>query len=156
MNSIINEYYPILEEYQALRNQLMGLLRDEDLAFSLPGNPTFGTLCREIGDVQHAYVHSFRTFSQNFSYRHKQPGLDASVTKLKLWFEKLDLDLRQVIESLSEEAIQSRKIDRGYDVTPRAQLEIYQQALLIFYGKASVYLKAMGKELPDQWRDWIA
>jgi hypothetical protein len=28
--------------------------------------------------------------------------------------------------------------------------------LLIFYGKASVYLKALDKTLPEQWQAWIA
>jgi hypothetical protein len=33
---------------------------------------------------------------------------------------------------------------------------IYREALLIFYGKASIYLKALGKTLPEQWQAWIA
>ena len=33
--------------------------------------------------------------------------------------------------------------------------ELCREALLVFYGKASVYLKAMGKERPEQMRDWI-
>jgi hypothetical protein len=39
---------------------------------------------------------------------------------------------------------------------PTFQLEVYKEALLIFYGKASVYLKAMGKPRPQQWQEWIA
>lgn len=39
---------------------------------------------------------------------------------------------------------------------PTFQLEVYKEALLIFYGKASVYLKAMGKPRPPQWRERIA
>jgi len=48
-------------------------------------------------------------------------------------------------------------IDRGGDfkLPPRIQLEVYKEALLIFYGKTDVYLKAMGKALPTQWREWI-
>jgi hypothetical protein len=59
---------------------------------------------------------------------------------------------------LSEEDIQGRQVDRGgsFKIKPPIQLNIYQEALLIFYGKASVYLKAMGKTLPEQWKDWIA
>ena len=36
MNSIMQEYYPVFEMYQALRNQLMELLTDADLEYS-PG-----------------------------------------------------------------------------------------------------------------------
>ena len=48
-------------------------------------------------------------------------------------------------------------IDRGEDfkVPPRIQLEIYREALLIFYGKVMVYLKAMDKPRPDIWNAWI-
>jgi IS605 OrfB family transposase len=31
----------------------------------------------------------------------------------------------------------------------------YKEALLIFYGKVSMYLKAIGKILPEQWQEWI-
>ena len=49
-------------------------------------------------------------------------------------------------------------IDRGHNflLRPNIQLEVYKEALHIFYGKTSVYLKAMGKERPQQWQDWIA
>jgi len=61
------------------------------------------------------------------------------------------------VAALSEEEIKTRQIDRGgWSVTPLVQLQVYQEALLIFYGKASVYLKAMGKPRPQQWREWIA
>jgi hypothetical protein len=32
---------------------------------------------------------------------------------------------------------------------------VFKEALLIFYGKSRVYLKALGKEMPKQWRSWI-
>jgi hypothetical protein len=32
---------------------------------------------------------------------------------------------------------------------------MYREALLIFYGNASVYLKALRKSLPPQWQAWI-
>ena len=134
----------------------MGVLTDKDLAFQPEGNPTLGALCREMGEVQHAYVHSFRTFSQNFMYRNKQPHLETSVQKLKEWFAKLDADMFEVVSSLSDDDVANRVIERGFEVSPQGQLEIYREALLIFYGKVSVYLKAMGKELPQKWQEWIA
>jgi hypothetical protein len=35
------------------------------------------------------------------------------------------------------------------------QLDVYLQALLIFFGKATVYLKAMNKEAPKQIEEYI-
>ena len=34
-------------------------------------------------------------------------------------------------------------------------LDIYTQAVLIFVGKATIYLKAMGKPLPPAVQNWI-
>lgn len=159
MNSIIREQGTMLEQTQALRNQLMEILTDEDLGYTPGGESlTLGALCREMGEVQHAYVESFKTFRQDFSYRHEEPGLEGSVERLAAWFQALDGELKAALEALSEEDIQNRLIDRGggFVLPPHVQFHIYREALLIFYGKASVYLKALGKTLPEQWRAWIA
>jgi uncharacterized damage-inducible protein DinB len=159
MNSIMQEQYPMLQHYQALRNQLMEMLSDEELAFNPGGeNPALGALCREIGEVEQAYIDSFKTFQQDFDYRNEEEGLEGSVERLAAWFAALDEDLRATLEGLSEEEIQNRMIDRGggFTLLPTVQLHVYKEALLIFYGKASVYLKAMGKQQPEQWQAWIA
>jgi hypothetical protein len=159
MNSIIKEQGPVLEQTQALRNQLMEILTDADLSYSPGGeSPTLGALCREMGEVQQAYITSFQTFEQDFGYRVEDPELERSVERLAAWFQALDGELRAVLESLSEEDIQNRVIDRGggFVLPPLIQLHIYREALLIFYGKASVYLKALGKTLSEQWQSWIA
>ena len=158
MNSIMQEVYPLFEMYQALREQLMSSITDTDLQVTLGGdNVTLGALCKEIGEVEYAYIQSFKTFKQDFSYRNEEEGLDQSVERLTDWFKALDQDLKSTLESLSEEDIQNRTIDRGenFILPPRIQLEVYKEALLIFYGKASVYLKAIGKIPSDQWQAWI-
>lgn len=159
MNSIVERYYPIFQEYQALREQLMESLSDEDLGYQPGGeNPTLGALCREMGEVEVAYIESFKTFQQDFSYRNEEPGLDTSVQRLAAWFQELDGELRAAIEALPEDDVQNKVIDRGggFTLPPQIQLEVYREALLIFYGKVSVYLKAMGKPRTKQWQDWIA
>ncbi len=68
---------------------------------------------------------------------------------------------RRSVAGLSEDDIANRRIVRGdFDVDdfaplPKVQLDVYREALLIFYGKVSVYLRAMGKTLPRQWQEWI-
>jgi hypothetical protein len=152
-------YYPIFRQYQALRQQLIEIVTDEELGFTPGGeNPTLGALCREIGEVQVSYIESFKTFLQDWSYRNEEPGLAASTGRLSAWFGELDNELEAVIAALSEDDIQNRMIEHSPSVShgPLVQLEVYKEALLIFYGKASVYLKALGKPGPQQWKEWIA
>lgn len=158
MNSLMENYYPIFEMYQPLRNQLMGILTDEDLGFQPGGeNITLGALCKEIGETEYSYIQSFKTFTQDFSYRHEDSGIAASVEKLSAWFTELDTALKTTVAALSDDDIQNRHINRGpgFNLLPQIQLNVYQEALLIFYGKVSVYLKAMGKDCPQQWQEWI-
>lgn len=159
MNSIMQEQGAVLEQTQALRYQLMEILNDEDLGYSPGGdNPTLGALCREMAEVQQSYIISFQTFEQNFGYRIDDAGLEESVEQLATRFHAMDGELKAALETLSEEDVQNRVIDRGsgFIVPPVVQLHIYREALLIFYGKVSVYLKGLGKALPEQWQAWIA
>ncbi len=156
MNTILTNQYPLFAHYQALRSQMLDLLTDDDLAFALPGNPTLGELCREIGETEHCYVESFRVFTLSFDFRVDDPDMTRDLARLSDWYTQLDAELHAAVAALSDEECEGRLIDRGgWKVSPRIQLEIYKEALLIFYGKASVYLKAMGKPRPQQWREWI-
>lgn len=157
MNSIIQNQYPLFEYYQALREQMLDLLEDIDLSFKLTGNPSLGRLCVEIGEVEQSYIDSFVTFTQDFSFRSDKPSLISSVSQLRTWYQELDANLRSNIEKLSEQDSIEKLIDRGPDfkIPATTNLEIYKEALLIFYGKTSVYLRAMNKTLPEQWLSWI-
>ena len=69
--------------------------------------------------------------------------------------------LTAAIEALSEKDIEGRRIVRSdfdesfFSPLPKEQLDTYREALLIFYGKVSVYLKSMGRARPPEWREWI-
>ena len=159
MNSLMTGYFvPTFQLYQAIRPALMETLTDDDLGYSPGGaNPSLGVLCREIGEVEQAYIDSFKTFVLDFSYRNTTPRLEHSVAQLVAWYAKLDAELKASIEALSEEDISSRLVDRGGDfkLPLQIQLNVYQEALLIFYGKAIVYLRALGKTPPQQMQDWL-
>ena len=163
-NSIVGGYLAesYFTEYQGLRDQLMDVLADEDLVQRLGGETvSLGALCREIGEIEHAYVESFRTFRQDFTYRSADPGLEHSVTALKAWYADLDRNLMAAVEALSEDDIANRRIIRGdfeedyFSPLAKQQLDVYREALLLFYGKVSVYLRAINRPLPHQWRDWV-
>jgi hypothetical protein len=163
MNSLVRVHLPAtyFKEYQALRGELLEVLTDIDLAYRVGGSSaSLGALCREIGEIEHGYVQSFKTFRLAFDYHH-DPQVVSSVAALSSWFAELDRDLMAAIEGLSEEDIANRHIGRSdFDVddfSPLSgvQLDIYREALLIFYAKVSVYLRAMGRSLPGHWQEWI-
>ncbi|NOK59866.1 MAG: hypothetical protein GFH27_549291n58 [Chloroflexi bacterium AL-W] len=157
MNSFAKDYMPIFQAVQSLRGQLMDCLTDEDLRYELPGNnPTLGVLCKEIGDIQSSYIQSLKTHTQNFTVHNETAGLAEGVTQLKTWFNELDNELHTLVTGFSEEDL-GQMIDRGHAfVLPVvAQLHVYKEALLLFYGRASVYLKAIGKSPSQQWELWV-
>ena len=154
MNSLIETEFP-LHEAQRLRYDLLRVLTDGDLAYKLPGdNPTLGELCREMGEIEHDYIQSFKTFKHEWSYRATEPELAGSVAGLEAWYRALDDEFETVVRGFSEEELHQRQIDRGHGFTPSlfVQFQIYREALLIFFAKASVYLKALQREVSDEWR----
>lgn len=158
MNSIMTTYWPTFERYQAIRSQVMDTLTDADLVYSPGGeNAPLGALCVEIGETEHAYIESLKTFRCDFSYRNPDRDLGNSVERLKAWYAELDRDLRATVNALTDTDIQTRAVDRGgWSLPPNIQLDVYKEALLIFYGKVSVYFKALSKPRPQQMIDWIA
>lgn len=158
MNSLVEREFPILHMTQKLRDDLMSVLTDHDLAYKLPGdNPTLGELCKEMGEIEHSYIQSFKTFKHDWSYRNPEPELATSVERLKAWYKTLDEELDSVLRGLSEDDLQNKQIERGHGFTPSPfmQFHIYREALLIFYAKASVYLKGLQKSMSEQWQAWI-
>ncbi len=154
MNSLLENEFP-LADCQRLRYDLMDALSDSDLACKLPGdNPTLGELCREMGETEHIYIQSFKTFRQDWSYRADDPQVASSVARLTAWYRALDAEFESVIGGFSEDDLHQRQIDRGRGFTPSlyVQFEIYREALMMFYAKASVYLKALQKPVNEDWR----
>jgi hypothetical protein len=152
MNSIVENELPGM---QILRDQLLDMISDADLAYKLPGNNlTLGELCEEMAQTQQIYIQSFKTFKQDWAYRGSEPEATNSVASLNVWFKKLDAELLEVLSGLSEDEVQNKQIDRGHGFTPSlfVQFQIYHEAVLIFYAKASIYLKALQKPFTDEWR----
>jgi len=157
MNSLVEEELP-LRESQHLRYYLMDLLSDEDLAYKLPGdNPTLGELCREIGELEHMYIQSFKTFKHDWSYSNPDPELGSRSERIKAWYRALDDEFDSILGAFSEDELHSKQIDRGRGFMPSlfVQFNIYREAVLMFYAKASVYLKALQKPVHEEWRLWV-
>ncbi len=156
MNRSMLEKWSWIDGTHAMRSQLLDILSDADLAFNPGGqNMTLGALCREMGEIEHSYVQSLKTFQQDWSYHNGEVNLESSVARLKAWFQTLDDELKATISAFSDEDLK-KTVDRGgYMMPVELQLDVYLQALLIFFGKATVYLKAMNKPLPQQIQEYI-
>lgn len=156
MNTLEREL-PLLEQTLSLRIRLLEVLTDADLARALPGNPSLGELCREAGQLDGIYIDSFRTFVVDWDGKVTAPqGAETRVSVLRDWYSRSDADLKAVLGAIPEEEVQGRQVDRGgYSVPVGVQFHIYRESILIFCGKASVYLRALGKSPQGQWRQWI-
>ena len=104
------------------------------------------------------YIESFKTFKMEFGAKNDDPSRASNLAKLTEWYDSLHADLKAAVEAISDEDVAGRMINRGegFDLPVQIQISVLQEAYLIFYGKAMVYLKAMQKERPQQWSEWIA
>ena len=155
MNPIMRHYYPIFRTYQGLRPVLLESLADADLAFRpAPANPTLGHLCHQIGRVEESYVQSFRSFKLDLPDPAEASPAGLTVAGLRAWYADLDGQLEAAVAAITDEEAQNRLVDRGhFSLPPQINLEVYKEALHIFYGKASVYVQALGKTPGG---DWVA
>ena len=157
MNSYMENKWSWIEASHGMRNGLVGTLTDADLSFSPGGQTmTLGALCREMGDIEHAYLESIKTFKQDFNYRNTDASMETSVAKLVAWYEEMDEDLKATISAFSEEDLK-KTVNRssGFQAPVDIQLEIYIQALFIFFGKITIYLKIMNKPLDKSILEYI-
>lgn len=157
MSSYMDNKWSWIDGTHQLRDGLLDSLTDSDLAFNPGGKAmSLGALCREMGDVQHAYLQSIKTGKTDFSYRSTTAGIEGSVSQLKAWFKQMDDDMKATLSALSDADFQ-KMIDRasGYQMPLELQLDVYLQALLIFFGKATVYMRIMEKTIPPMIVEYI-
>lgn len=155
MNQTLIEKWSMIEGTHAMRDEFMNTLTDADLAFNPGGQAmTLGALCREMGDVEASYAQSFKTFTQTFDDHNSEPTLETSVEKLLDWYHTLDAEMKAAVNALTDGDVK-KPISRGFDIPVDFQLDVYIQALLIFFGKVTVYLRIMDKPLTEKLQTWI-
>ena len=154
-NSLITRHGELLADTQSFRPLMLSLLEDGDLAFALPGNMTLGELCRQMGEIEHGYIASFSRFEHDWTYRHTDPKVATRLTALRDWYAQLDAALWEALEALTDDDLKSRRVRSGGWATLEKEFHLYREALLIFYAKAGIYLRALKKDLPEIWIDWI-
>ncbi len=151
MNRLIEARHDLLDLSLNLRTEVLDAIDDADLAYRLPGCPSLGELLADIGAVQAAYTRSFRAFVLRFDQT--APALDA-VAAYKEWFATLDDDLVAALSALSDADL-GRPLDRGRTLPAEIVFYTFREAILVFAAKANLYLRALGKPLPEQLASWV-
>jgi hypothetical protein len=144
--------------HHSMRDHLLMLVSEADLGYKLPGqNPTLGELLVELGNVQGVYTHAFETLALDWSHRQFRPPAPITVAGLQAWFVANDDAMRNALAGFADEQLQIDQIDRGHGsvVSPFVQVQIYREAVYIFYGKLSVYLKALERDAGEEWAAWV-
>jgi len=157
VNRYFQEKWPWIEGTHGMRLQLLDAMSDEHLAFNPGGeNVTLGAVCRESGDVEYSYIQSLKTFKQDWSYHNETSGIETSVAQLRSWYQQMDEEMKALVEGFSDDD-RAKTIDRGtgFSVPVDMQLDIYLQAQLIFFGKASIYCKSLGIEMTPTFKEYI-
>jgi DUF1365 family protein len=157
MNSLIEHQFGILAMTLALRQEVLTLLSDADLEYALPGNMTLGALCRQQGECDRSYIEAFRTFKQEWTYRHDDARVEQQVEALRAWYTALEAEFRTAVGDLTEAQVQTQMINRGTGMNFPVGItfHIYRESLLIFLAKVSLYLRALGKPVSAQMLMWI-
>ncbi len=151
MNNLFEEE---IRGHHRLRDHLLTVVSDADLAYKLPGhNPTLGELLVEMGDIEGIYTHSFETFTLDWEHRQLPPPAPLTVAGLRAWFDAQDEAMKTAMSRFTDEELRIDRIDRGHGfiASPFVQYEVYREAVYILYGKLSVYLKALERDAGEEW-----
>jgi hypothetical protein len=155
MNSLFEDE---IRGHHSMRDHLLTVVSDPDLAYKMPGrNTTLGELLVEMGDIEGIYTHSFETFTLDWTHRQLPPPAPITTASLQAWFSAQDDAMNRALSRLTEGELHIDRIDRGHGfiASPFTQHEIYREAVYIFYGKLSVYLKALERDAGESWAMWV-
>jgi hypothetical protein len=153
-----NLYEEEIRGHHSMRDHLLTVVSEADLAYKLPGqNPTLGELLVELGNVQGVYTQSFETLTLDWRHRQVPPPAPITIASLQTWFVAQDDAMRKALSRFTDEQLQVDQIDRGHGfiASPFVQVQIYREAVYIFYGKLSVYLKALERDAGEEWAAWV-
>ncbi len=147
MNRLTPQKANLFDLTHSLRDSVLGTLQDADLSFRPGGDAlSFHRLLTEQGEIQSAYTRLFRTGELKFDLP-DPAGLD-TVAALQTWFTGLDADMWAALDTLSNDDL-DRHIQRsGHAMPLGVTFYTYRESVFIFAAKASVYLRAMGREVP--------
>jgi hypothetical protein len=83
-------------------------------------------LCRELEEIQKDYIESFKTFNVDFSYASDE-SVETSIEPIDAWFQQLDQELEDLLESLTDSDVAERLVFRSeeFKLPPVLHLDVF-------------------------------
>ena len=157
MNRLVQQRTHMIDLTHSLRDEVFKASSASDLDFSPGGQAhTLRGLLLEQADIQAAYAESYRTFKLKFA--DATPVHDQSIEEIRARFAQLDAELLQALEALSDEDLKRPHDPRGLKApgyTVETSFYTYRESVLIFAARASVYLRALGREVPALMKSFV-
>ena len=154
MNRLMKRYPELMELNQKLRHDVLDAISDEDLGHTLGGDTlSLAELLLQQGRWEDDYVQAWRTLEM----RHGSQSApeQQTVAGFRAWFADIEQAVRTTLEAMSDEEL-SRPVKRGTHSLP---LEItvytYRESLIIFAGKASLYLRSLGRPVSAHLKGFV-
>ncbi|MEJ7839903.1 MAG: hypothetical protein WKF81_13905 [Thermomicrobiales bacterium] len=157
MHAALEMQWSWIQAMNGLRSELLESLNNQDLSVTPGGSkPALGELLVSMGDLTRAYTSSFHDFLLEWDQEPSEGGISTSVETLQLWFSQLDSELESTLTELTDESI-LRQIERpgGGAMPVDMHLQVYNQALFIYFGKFVVYLNAISRPMPPSLAEYI-
>lgn len=155
MNQIEQQFFGLLDMTHKVRDSVVGGIGAEDLGFAVEGSRSLGEVLQGLGDVEWQYTQSFKTMTQDFSLQAPDRDKVTSGQAAVEWLHGLDNEFKAALSALSDEDL-AKPVDRGgWQMPVMANFHTYREAVLIVFGKLDIYLRALGKTLPEEWVAWV-
>ncbi|MCU0476910.1 MAG: hypothetical protein MUC99_12530 [Anaerolineae bacterium] len=145
----------IAEAFHDMRAKLVGSLTEADLVYALPNNPTLGEQLADFLGIEAFYAQSFASLEQDWKAYQRPAALQTPADYLTA-FDGSFAKLKTALSAYRPDQGQAVTVKRGdWEPTLVQQFDTYAQAVLIVFGKLDIYIKALGKPLPERWADWV-
>ena len=154
MNRLMKRYPELMEANQKLRHDVLDAISDDDLTHTLGGDTlSLAGLLLQQGRWEDDYVQAWHTLEMRHGSRSAPEH--QTVAGFRAWFAEIEQGVRTTLEAMSDEEL-SRPVKRGAHSLP---LEItvytYRESLIIFAGKASLYLRSLGRPVSAHLKGFV-
>ncbi|ULH14087.1 DinB family protein (plasmid) [Deinococcus sp. KNUC1210] len=157
MNRLMQQRTHMIDLTHSLRDEVFKPISESDMEFSPGGSAhTLRGLMLEQADIQAAYAQSFRTL--HLSFGDATPDEQQNIQELRAHFARLDAELLAALEALSDEDLKRPHDPRGLKApgyTVETSFYTYRESVLIFAARATVYLRALGRDVPALMKSFV-